>query len=123
MKLLVDANLAPRVVEAVVAAGFQAIHVRDVGLLHATDQEIFDWAAENGRVIVTADSDFAMLLAFSQARSPSVVQLRGVAELRPAVHGRLLVENLSALEAPLVAGAIVSLSPDRVRIRDLPIER
>ncbi len=123
MKLLVDANLSPSVIDTLLGAGFDAIHVSEVGLLRAADREIFDWAAQNHYVIITADSDFAMLLALSSAHSPSVVQLRGVAELRSDVHGRLLVENLGALEAPLSAGAVVSLSQDRIRIRDLPIQR
>ena len=123
MKLLVDANLSPKVVDAVRAGGFDATHVSEVGLLRASDREIFDWAAQNDYVVVTADSDFAMLLALSSAHSPSVVQLRGVAELRPDVHGRLLAENLGALEQPLLDGAVVSLSQDRIRIRDLPIQR
>lgn len=109
--------------DAVRAGGFDATHVSDLGLLRASDREIFDWAARNGHVVITADSDFAMLLAFSSADSPSVVQLRGVAELRPDVHGGLLVENLGALEQSLMAGAVISLSQDRIRIRDLPIER
>lgn len=60
MNYLIDANLVPRVV---VAAGHDASHVGDHGLLTATDDEIFDWATDNGSAVVTADSDFAMPLA------------------------------------------------------------
>ncbi len=123
MKLLVDANLSPNVRDALAAAEFETVHVADVGLLQASDQDIFDWAAEKNYVVITADSDFAMLLAFSRASCPSVVQLRGVAELRADVHARLLVDNLRSVEEALDDGAVVSLSPGRIRIRDLPIER
>ena len=40
MKLLVDANLSPRTVDRLRAAGFDAIHVADLGLVTATDGEI-----------------------------------------------------------------------------------
>ena len=40
MKLLVDANLSPAVSVALTAAGFEATHVRDVGLVKASDIEI-----------------------------------------------------------------------------------
>jgi predicted nuclease of predicted toxin-antitoxin system len=72
-------------------------------------------------VIVTADSDFASMLALSGAGQPSVVQLRGVAELGPAVHLQLLVDNLEAVAEDLEHGAVVSLSPVRLAVRRLPI--
>lgn len=121
MKLLLDANLSPRIVEPLRAAGFDAVHVADVGLVTATDDEIFDRAAEHGLVVVTADSDFGTLLAMRRATSPSVVHLRHVAELVAEEHIRLLVANLSQIADDLDRGAIVSLSPTRLAIRDLPL--
>lgn len=72
MKYLLDANLSPRVLQALVAAGYDATHVSDHGLLVATDDEIFDWAAGNEAVVITADSDFAMLLA--HPASPNAIR-------------------------------------------------
>lgn len=71
--------------------------------------------------MVTSDSDFPMLLALSGASMPSVVLLRGVAELAPDAHAALLLANLPVVREDLERGAIVSLSPDRIRVRDLPI--
>jgi len=119
---IIDANLSPQVVVALQAAGHDASHVGDHGLLTATDDEIFDWATENGSVVVTADSDFAMLLATRRTNTPSVVLLRDVADQPPAVHAILLIANLKTVEPDLADGAIVSLSPTRLRIRALPIE-
>lgn len=122
MILLLAANLSPRIVGDLVGAGFEATHVGDHDLLAASDHEIFDWAAAHQAVVVTADSDFGALLASSRGSSPSVVLLRGVAELGAAAHARLLIDNLDRVEDDLVFGAIVSLSPDRLRVRRLPIE-
>ncbi len=121
MNYLLDANPSPQVVDALGAAGYSASHVGDHGLLTASDDEIFDWAAESGAVVITADSDFAMLLATRRASTPSVMLLRDVADQPPAVHAKLLVANLGAIEPELASGAIVSLSPARLRIRALPI--
>jgi predicted nuclease of predicted toxin-antitoxin system len=71
--------------------------------------------------VVTADSDFAMLLATRRAETPSVVLLRDVADRLPAAHAQLLIDNLAAVEDVLAGGAIVSLSPTRLRVRELPI--
>lgn len=122
MKLLLDANLSPSVAAALIEAGYEDTeHVGELGMLTSSDDEIFDYAADSNAVVITADSDFAMLLALRRAKSPSVILLRGVADLVPSVHIRLLLANLPSLLIPLGAGAIVSLSPERIRIRDLPI--
>jgi predicted nuclease of predicted toxin-antitoxin system len=121
MKLLVDANLSPMVAEGLIDAGFDATHVAALGLLTASDEEIFDRAARDGLVVVTADSDFGMLLARRRATSPSVVHLRHVAEQPPAAHLALLVANLPAIADDLDRGVIASLSPSRLAIRDLPL--
>ncbi len=121
MRLLVDANLSPRVATALRTAEFDAIHVGDIDLLTATDDEIFDRAAEDGFVVVTADSDFAMMLALRRATNPSVVHLRHVAELGPEDHIALLVANLPSIVEDLERGAIASLSPSRLAVRDLPL--
>jgi len=92
-----------------------------VGLATAPDDVIFDYAVEQRTAIITADSDFAQMLALRRADTPSVVQMRHVAELSPDDHAALLVANLPALVPELEKGVIASLSPDRLRVRDLPI--
>ena len=121
LRLLLDANLSRRLTRDLSEAGHDVVHVGDVDLLHASDDEIFDWCAPRDRVVVTADTDFPMLLALRRAESPSVVLLRDVADLPPEAHAALLIANLPNVEETLADGAVVSLSPTSVRIRDLPI--
>ncbi|QOD92729.1 MULTISPECIES: DUF5615 family PIN-like protein [Microcella] len=121
MKLLVDANLSPAVSVALTAAGFEATHVRDVGLVKASDIEIAEFAAETGAVVVSADSDFATLLALSRGSAPSLVLLRSSDHLAPAVQAEILISNLSAVESDLSEGAVVSIVREHVRVRRLPL--
>ena len=121
MRLLLDANLSPTIGTGLDAAGHEVVHVGDIGLLHASDAEIMEYASTDDRIIVTADSDFAAMLAVAGAKGPSVVQLRGVAEMKPETHLQLLVENLPTVVEDLQAGAVVSLSPSRLAVRHLPI--
>ncbi|MDZ7680022.1 MAG: DUF5615 family PIN-like protein [Acidimicrobiales bacterium] len=121
MKLLIDANLSPRVASKLRETGFDAAHVADLELLEASDDEIFDQAVAEERTVVTADSDFGALLALRRSASPSVIQLRQVAELGPDAHVDLLLANLPTIAGDLERGVIVSLSPIRLAVRDLPI--
>lgn len=121
MRLLLDANLSPALRPGLLAAGHTVVHVADVDLHHAADHVILNYARNEGMVIVTADSDFATMLALAGAEGPSVVHLRHVAELPPAAHLQLLVDNLPSVAADLDGGAIISLSPTRLAVRHLPI--
>lgn len=121
MRLLLGANLSPRLVVLLSGAGYDTVHVGDLQLLSAPDSVIFDRATSDGYVLVTADTDFSMLLALKQAPLPSVILLRRVSELSPDEHAQLLVSNLPALIEDLDRGVVVSLSPTRLAIRDLPI--
>jgi predicted nuclease of predicted toxin-antitoxin system len=121
VRFLLDANLSPRLVVLLSEAGYDAVHVGELDLLSAPDPVIFDRAADDGYVLITADTDFSMLLALKEAALPSVILLRRVSELSPEEHAQLLVCNVPALTADLDRGVIVSLSPARLAIRDLPI--
>lgn len=122
MRFLVDANLSPRVAVLLSGAGFESIHVADVDLLTAADQAIVGYAAANGLVIVSADTDFGELLAVSRgAVRPSVVLLRSADRLTPDQQAALLAANLPVVADELKTGALVSIARGRVRIRSLPI--
>jgi predicted nuclease of predicted toxin-antitoxin system len=122
MRLLIDANLSPRIVVMLGSAGIEAIHVADVGLLTAADKAILNYAAENELVIVSADTDFGELLAISRgAVRPSVVLLRSADHLAPDQQAALLAANLPAVADELKTGALVSIARGRLRIRSLPV--
>ncbi|MGH3941279.1 MAG: DUF5615 family PIN-like protein [Pseudonocardiaceae bacterium] len=54
-------------------AGHNAVHVTDLGLQGATDDEVLARAATEGRTVVTADTDSWTLLALTGAPGPNVV--------------------------------------------------
>jgi predicted nuclease of predicted toxin-antitoxin system len=121
MKFLVDNPISPDVAILLRQAGHDAAHVRDYGLAAADDSVVFARAAQEGRVIVSADTDFGTLLALRHVLEPSVILFRGSTPRRPQDLAALLLVNLPSVEAYLQAGAIVVIEPTRVRVRTLPI--
>jgi predicted nuclease of predicted toxin-antitoxin system len=122
VRLLIDANLSPRVAVSLSKAGLDSVHVGGVGLLTASDRSILDYAAANALVIVSADSDFGELLATRHgATRPSVVLLRSADRLTPDEQAALLAANVPVVAGDLEAGAIVTIARGRMRIRSLPI--
>lgn len=122
MRFVVDANLSPVVAEGLRAGGHDSVHVVDIGLLTASDEAILAAAARDDRVIVSADADFAALLALGHLSKPSFVLLRSADHLTSSEQADLLLANLSAVAEDLDGGAIVSFARGRLRVRRLPIE-
>jgi predicted nuclease of predicted toxin-antitoxin system len=74
-RFLVDAQLPPALARKIAAAGHEAAHVLDVGLLESSDSQIWDYAMEIGAVILNKDEDFAIRASVSKT-PPSIVWVR-----------------------------------------------
>jgi predicted nuclease of predicted toxin-antitoxin system len=113
-------NLTPEWVEYFTAREMESVHWSDVGDPKALDPEIMTFAKENGFVVFTHDLDFGSILAVTHARGPSVIQAR-VEDPVPATIGEAVVEAIAENEAHLERGALLTLDPDKLRVRILPI--
>jgi predicted nuclease of predicted toxin-antitoxin system len=121
LRFLIDNAISPAVAEGLTRAGHDAVHVRDYGMKAASDDAIFDRAEAENRIIVSADTDFATLLAVRKVRSPSLVLFRHGSQHRPNDQIALLNANLPRFEQDLEEGSVVVIEPQRIRVRSLPL--
>jgi predicted nuclease of predicted toxin-antitoxin system len=120
MNFLIDMNLSPAWADFLGGAGYKAVHWSNEGAPDASDRELMDWAAENGFMIVTADLDFAAILAATRRQSPSVILVRS-GSLTPETVGSAVLAAIRQARAELLAGAIISVDAEKARIRVLPL--
>jgi predicted nuclease of predicted toxin-antitoxin system len=120
MRVLIDMNLSPAWVAFLVRHGFESVHWSSVGEATSRDAEILGYAKREGFVVFTHDLDFGSLLAVSKATGPSVIQVR-TQDTLPSAIGEVVMRAIQATNEQLAKGALVTVEPDRFRIRILPI--
>ena len=121
MKLLVDMNLSPRWVGVLVDAGIEAAHWSTLGASNAPDSEIMAYASVHDYVVLTHDLDFGAILASTHGEKPSVVQIRAD-DVSPDVIGKQVIMALRQMASELEEGALLTVDPNRTRLRLLPLQ-
>lgn len=120
MKLLLDQGL-PRTTAAILSSsGIDTVHAGDAGLARSADVDIMRRARNDGRLIVTLDSDFHTIMALSMATNPSVIRIR-IEGLKAEEMAGLIGNVIEKTGDDLTEGAIVSVTENRIRVRSLPV--
>jgi len=110
-----------RIVEWLREEGQDIIHLSEEGLKSLPDEEVFEKAASEKRVILTFDLDFGEIIALSGGNLVSVILFRLRNTRSPYLLTRLkhvLVESSEVLEK----GAVITVEETRHRVRKLPMK-
>jgi predicted nuclease of predicted toxin-antitoxin system len=75
VKLLLDQNLSPRLIELLSDVYPGSEHVSRIDLEKANDTEVWKYARQNGFTIVSKDADFSEL-SMAQGSPPKVIWIR-----------------------------------------------
>ena len=119
MRLLIDNNLPPSLVDAL--GDWDVVHAQQLGLQSATDRVLFDLAAKEHRAVVSMDGDFGTLLALLGAEAPSVVFIRRPDLPTSGLLAPVLLRELPRFQDEIANGAMVVLEQNRIRCRPLPL--
>lgn len=120
LRFIADVHVSPLTVTALKLQGYDIVRSTDLLPATAADAEILEFARVDGRIVVTQDLDFSMLVALSKQSQPSLITLR-LSSAKPDVVTQKLLEVLPTLEPELTEGVAVTINDDTVRIRKLPM--
>ncbi len=120
LRFLADVHISPLTVAALKLQGYDILRSTDLLPATAADIDILELARVEGRIIITQDLDFSMLIAVSKYNQPSLVTLR-LSSAKPDVITQRLLEVLPLLEEELSQGSALTIDDNSVRIRKLPI--
>ena len=120
MKLLIDMMLSPRLARWLGGLGYDAVHVSEIGMSRASDEEILKRASDEGRIVITADLDYPRLLAAFGTKNTPVILVRGGQFGHEWVKKQLehLFESMTEAE---LGESLIVIERHRVRKRRLPI--
>lgn len=119
-RFLADLNISSQTVEALRQQSWDINRSSRWLPSTAPDDEILDFARNEGFVIVTQDLDFSALLALGGYDEPSLVTLR-LSNSDPEFVTQRLLEAAPLLGKALVESCAVTIEDFVVRIRKLPI--
>ena len=113
---LADQCVGVPIVRALRHAGFDVVHASDV-MPGATDPEILAFAEKQGRILLTEDTDFGELVVRMGMPTIGVVRLdlEGLDRNSRALRSVEAIQRLGSQ----MKGALVTIEPQRTRIRPL----
>ncbi|MCC2097386.1 MAG: DUF5615 family PIN-like protein [Hyphomicrobiales bacterium] len=106
---IVDEQLPPGLAKLIREFGWQATHVRDLGLRGARDAAIWELAKSQSAVLITKDEDFAAM-CLQSADAPQVVWIRTGNTGNRALHAVFTREWQALLGALETGDRLIEIS-------------
>ena len=76
LRFITDEDVPRSTARVLRNAGFDAVDVRDVGLRGKSDQQVFAYAQNEGRLLITCDMGFSNILNFPPSENYGILVVR-----------------------------------------------
>jgi len=119
-RIVLDQGLPARAAILLRDDGWDAVHVSEIAMKEAADNQILDYAARESRVVVTLDQDFPQILALTLATRPSVILIRRQ-RLRAPELASLIATIWLEHESALDLGCVLKVGIRVTRVHQLPL--
>ena len=116
MKFILDANM-PYSAKKIFARSDWVIHVDDVGLGDASDDEILERANQDGAILVTRDLDFANIILHPINTHVGAVVLRVPSFFTAENINGVLKQFLSIVDTESLSRTLTIVEPGQFRVR------
>ena len=121
MKFLVDMPLSYKLAEFLRNKRHDAFHLSERNLQRASDEQVFNLAIKEQRIIITADLDFSRIFALSVSTHHS---LPGLILFREGnLSDKQMIEYIQrvidTVPSDKINKSIIVVEPDRIRINPL----
>lgn len=117
LKVLIDESIDNRIIKELRVGNFEIFSVSELNK-GITDKEVLQLSRKLDSILLTEDRDFGEWVFAHQERAVGVIYLRyKVEEINRVIHALLniLIEKNQSLY-----GKFVVITPDKIRIRDIP---
>jgi len=118
LRFLLNANISHETAEFLNSLGYDAKTAAHFGLEKAEDEEIFDKAVKEKRIIITFDLDFGEIFYFSKECSESVIILKLKNQTVESVNKNLewLLKS-KILQRKEIKKGLIIVEEGRIKIR------
>jgi hypothetical protein len=99
LRFLADENFNNQIIRGILRQrpNFDIVRVQDVGLSETDDRVILEWAAQQGRILLTHDVE--MMTRYAYERVQSGLAMPGVFEISRSVPVGLAIEEMILIAA------------------------
>ena len=118
LRVFLDENIPVAVAEWLKShrPDWEVFHALEVGLQGSADPEVFQWAQDNGCLILTFDRDFGDRRGLASGRHNGIIYLR----VRPTTSEEVQIalgRLLGQVSDGELRGALVIVGTDNIRVR------
>ncbi len=116
MKFIADENLFEPIIEYLRELGYDVLSIREAGFSGISDEEVYQLACKEKRIIITMDKDFSRMFNFPPQKCGGIIVIK--------IYKRTVDETLelfkqyfNVIRQREIKGNLVIISPEGIRIR------